>query len=147
MLRKEFDHFCDNATLHGFAYISQTKRTLAEKYGELTLLRLLSSSSTFSCRIFWLLAIAISFVSTGVLIAKFFDHIKKNPIAIYSTEKDVLVTNLNFPAVSMCFGVILSTDQQTLLDYDGIMTSLMGNEISLGNLTPNELRETISELT
>jgi hypothetical protein len=79
--------------------------------------------------------LAISFVLTGLLIFKFVSHAEKNPSVIYVEEKQVRVTDINFPAVSICPGVVLERESYLDLNYDGIIRDLEKGSIRIEDLS------------
>jgi hypothetical protein len=66
-------------------------------------------------------ALTISFFLTGLMIFKLVSHAEKNPSVIYVEEKQVRVSDINFPAVSICPGVVL--ERENLLDLDYMESS------------------------
>ena len=96
------------------------------------------TNSCYISRLFWLFAISIGFFLTGQLIFEFLNNTKKLPFAIYIEEKRVHVSDLHFPAVTFCPGLILSEDRFTKLDYDKIFHDLATKKLSFQNLTDNE---------
>jgi hypothetical protein len=88
-------------------------------------------------RVFWVFAEAISFFLTGLLIFKFVSHADQNHSVMYLDEKQVRVTDINFPAVSICPGIVLEREKSVNLDYDGIIRDLekgLKTVRGLGNL-------------
>jgi hypothetical protein len=75
-------------------------------------------------RLFWLIAVSISFFLTVLMVFKFVSHADKNPIVIYVEEKQARVADINFPAVSICPGLVLARESHVDLDYDGIIRDL-----------------------
>jgi hypothetical protein len=80
------------------------------------------------------IAVAISFFLTGLLIYQFVSHAEKNPSVIYVEEKHVRVTDINFPAVSICPGVVLERETYLDLDYDGIVRDLEKGSMAFKDL-------------
>jgi hypothetical protein len=62
----------------------------------------------------------------------------KNPIVIYVEEKNVHVSEINFPAVTICPGLVLATDSIIKLDYDQIIDDLNSGRKSMENFTENQ---------
>lgn len=93
------------------------------------------SSST---RIFWVVVLVISFVLTIHLTYKFIKSTEKNPIVIYVEEQHVNVVDLNFPAITLCPGLILADADLTKLDYNKTVGELENGKMSIENLTENE---------
>jgi hypothetical protein len=79
--------------------------------------------------------LVISFFLTGLLIFKFVLHAKKNPSVIYVEENQVFVTDINFPAVSICPGIVLERERHVDLDYDGIVCDLEKGLIRIEDLS------------
>jgi Amiloride-sensitive sodium channel len=139
MMKRELSYFCDNTTLHGFSYTNQGKRHMLEKY-QLRFDRLdiaFNYLALFS-RIFWLAVIAIAFFFTGQLIHKFFNNVSSNKIAMTVVEKKVRVTDIFFPAVTVCSGLILRTNKETALNYDEIMTLILRRGLFVQNIATDE---------
>ncbi|KAG5674049.1 hypothetical protein PVAND_004038 [Polypedilum vanderplanki] len=95
---KIIKNFCLNTNLNGFIYIAQPSRHKIE-------------------RIFWSITIFISFILTGFLIKKLIRESEKNPIVIYTDQNVVHVENINFPAISVCPGIILHTPKRLTFVY------------------------------
>jgi hypothetical protein len=87
---------------------------------------------------FWTLAILVSFIFTGLLIFQFIAHAVKNPIVIYIEEKTVHISSINFPAITLCPGLVLARDDFTFLDYDNIVNDIKSQRRSLKNFTEKE---------
>lgn len=141
MAKDIFKFYCENTTLHGFKYMTQ-KSNRFEKW-EIRKISKKNSSSLiflFHCilRFFWLSALIVSFVLSIVLTYKFLRNTEKNPIVIYVVEKHVNVADINFPAITLCPGLILADADDTKLDYDKIVNNLKSRKISLDDLTENE---------
>jgi hypothetical protein len=84
------------------------------------------------------ISLAISFSLTGLLISKFVSHAEKNPSVIYVVEKQVRVTDINFPAVSICPGIVLEREFFVDLNYDGIIRGLQNGSIKVEDLSDHE---------
>jgi hypothetical protein len=82
--------------------------------------------------------VVISFVLTGLLSFKFIAHVRNNPIVFYIEEKQARVSDINFPAITICPGLVLAKSNFVRLDYDQIVDNLRRNRGSLGNLSENE---------
>jgi hypothetical protein len=61
-----------------------------------------------------------------------------NPIVVSIDEKQVRVTEINFPAVTICPGLILARDDYTYFDYDRIVSDLQHGKVSITDLTEHE---------
>lgn len=106
MLEKTIKYFCRNTNIHGFGYIVQQSGHRIEK-------------------IFWSLSILISFILTGILIHKLVIESQKNPTIIYTDQSVVNVEELNFPAVSICPGLLTKSRCETIIDYDKMKLDLI----------------------
>lgn len=121
MLVKILKNFCSNTKLHGFAYIVQPQRHKTE-------------------RILWFLSLFISFTLTGILIRKLVLESQKNPTVIYTDQNIVKIDDLNFPAVSICPGLIYRTACDKIIDYDLIKLQLENHEQNISDFHFNELK-------
>ena len=113
--------FCSHTNLHGFIYIVQPSRYKIEK-------------------IFWLISVLISFILTGILIHKLVIESQKNPVVIYTDQNPIRVQDLNFPAISMCFGLLYRTFCRTILDYPEVKKILRQDKSKINRLTPRQLK-------
>lgn len=113
--------FCSDTNLHGFIYIVQPSRHKIE-------------------RIFWSVSIFGSFILTLILIIKFIFESQSNPIVIYTDQNVINVEDINFPAVSVCPGVILKAGRKNTLDYKEIMMRITNETMDIEELTENELK-------
>jgi len=121
MLKNIWSKFCSDTNIHGFAYISQKPRNLVEK-------------------IFWILSILTSFTITGLLIFKLLHESQKNPTVIYTDQNKVNIKELNFPAVSICPGLIYKTLCETVIDYPVIKSQLLNHEKNISELSIKDLK-------
>jgi hypothetical protein len=116
-------NYCLNTNLNGFIYIAQPSRHKIE-------------------RIFWSLLILASFILTGILINKLLQETQNNPIVIYTDQNVVHVENVNFPAVSVCPGVILNTPRRTIMNYEATKRFILNLEVNLTQDEADILRPT-----
>lgn len=84
--------------------------------------------------------IFISFALTGILIYKLISESQKNPVVIYTDQNVIPVQDINFPAVTMCFGLIYKTACRTIFDYDEVKLSLENGTKRIENFILNELK-------
>lgn len=121
MLKEIFINFSDNTTIHGFSYIVQPSRYRTE-------------------RVFWILSVLISFILISLLIYRLLSDSKKVPIIIYIDENYVSVEELDFPAVSVCYGFQFQKPCFTLDYYDEFVRKIKGNESRIDNYSLDELK-------
>jgi len=71
------------------------------------------------------------------MIRNLWQSFQSNPIVIYSDENSISVTEINFPAVTICPALKLDIEG---FDYEGIVEKLNNHELELKNLTEKELK-------
>jgi hypothetical protein len=116
MLKSQAKIYCEQTTLHGFKYL---KRNRAEKW-------------------FWIVSMILMFFSTIYLMNKLIVSLQKNPIIISKDDSAISVTEIYFPAVTLCPGLIIATDVERVFDYENVKESLENGEMSFDNLTKSE---------
>ena len=121
MLKNIFNNFCLDTNIHGFAYIPQPQLHKVEK-------------------IFWILSVLTSFILTGLLIHKLLLESQKNPTVIYTDQNAVKIEELNFPAVSICPGLIYKTFCHVVIDYELIKAQLLSHEKNISELSIKDLK-------
>lgn len=84
--------------------------------------------------------IFVSFALTGILIYKLISESQKNPVVIYTDQNVISVQDINFPAVSLCFGLPYKLPCHTVLDYDHIKLDLESDSAKIKNLTLDNLK-------
>ncbi|CAO1410220.1 unnamed protein product [Diamesa hyperborea] len=75
--------YCKATTIHGFSYVVEAKRHLAEK-------------------IFWMTTIIISMIACAILIAETLRSSELNPISIAMIETPWKIENILHPAITIC---------------------------------------------
>lgn len=100
-IKKILQNFCKDTNLHGFNYTVQLSRHKAEK-------------------IFWSVSISTSFILTLILIIKFIIESQTNSVIIYTDQNVIKVQDINFPAISICPGLIYRIKSNITIDYDSI---------------------------
>jgi hypothetical protein len=91
------------------------------------------------------------------LIREMVVKIQKNPIIFYIDDEAIPITEINFPAVSVCPGLILMVKEkssfrpkedykhpQMLIDYNGLRRSFQKGLIDQSNFTDSEYEKLIS---
>lgn len=91
-------------------------------------------------RWFWSISLILALCLTHELSKSLIESLRKSSIIIYTSDEAVPVTEIYFPAVSICQGVILRTDapDEYLLNYTEIVTKLENKEIDISSLTQHE---------
>jgi hypothetical protein len=116
-----FQNYALHTNLHGFIYIAKSFQHRIE-------------------RIFWSLVIFTSMVLTGIMINKLLLESQKNPIVIYTDQNVVPVQDLNFPAISVCPGIVYQTPHHVAFDYDLAHALILNNTFNIDALTNHELK-------
>ena len=75
--------FCTNSTVHGVRYLAERNRHWTERF-------------------FWLLAICTSIWLCGSSIQDMWHRWNQNPVQISFTEKDLPISSIPFPSVTLC---------------------------------------------
>lgn len=114
-------NFCENTSLHGFVYLVQPTRHRVE-------------------RIFWFLSVVISSILTGLLIRKLIVDSQNNPIIIYKDQNIERIEEMNFPAITICPGMIYKTRCETHIDYENVKAQLLSHELNITDLDMKELK-------
>jgi hypothetical protein len=60
----------------------------------------------------------LSMISIAELIRELLAKMQKNPIVFYIDDEAIPVTEIIFPAVSMCPGLIIRNGEEILIDYN-----------------------------
>lgn len=89
-----FKKYFENSTIHGFSY-------LIDKYH-------------ITERIFWILALISSLICTILLTVQLITKIQSYPIVIFLSEHQVHVSELDFPAITICPGLWLELNERLL---------------------------------
>lgn len=114
-------NFCSNTNIHGFSYIVQPSRRRIEK-------------------IFWFLSILTSFTLIGLLIHKLVLNSLKNPTIIFQDENAISVEDLDFPAVSICYGHYFRKPCDTTEEYDNFKADWHNKTRMIKDLNEHELK-------
>jgi hypothetical protein len=80
------ESFFESSTIHGFRYLSRRFHWIE--------------------RLFWLLCLISSLALSIVLITKLVENIKHVPVIVQISNQPVSVGEVDFPAVTMCYGLI-----------------------------------------
>jgi hypothetical protein len=80
----------------------------------------------------------LSLLFTVFLMQKLIVSLIKTPIIIYTDDIAVPVTEIYFPAISICSGLILASTFDRYFDYDKVKNELENGEIDFDNLTISE---------
>jgi hypothetical protein len=80
-------------------------------------------------------------IAIAELIRELVTKMQKNPIVFYIDDEAIPVSEINFPAVSMCPGLVIRNGEDILIDYNklkkdfesGVMTSFTGSEYESEN--------------
>jgi len=82
----------------------------------------------------------MSFILTFILIIKFIIESQVNPIVIFTDKNVINVQKINFPAVSVCPGLIYRIKTNITINYNLIKWKLMHRNFGIKNLTIDELK-------
>lgn len=88
-------------------------------------------SIVISSRIFWLTSLTLSCIACSLLISKLVNKLQAYPFVIYLQENPVAVTDIPFPAVTLC--PPLNLDSQSF-DYRTLAPSIRNGETRFENL-------------
>lgn len=121
MLKKVFENFSNNTTIHGFFYIVQPFRHKIE-------------------RLFWILSVLISFILISLLMYRILSDNQKVQNIIYIDENFISVEDLNFPAVSICYGFQYKGSKYTTKTYDDFRKKLKQNETKIEDYSSKDLK-------
>lgn len=77
-------------------------------------------------------------VVTTYLIINLSEIIAKKSIVIYIDDNQISVTDLIFPAVTICPTLIFNTIDTKTIDYTAIVAALENNEIDIRNFSMKE---------
>jgi hypothetical protein len=80
----------------------------------------------------------LSAVAMVELIREIVVKMQKNPIIFYIDDEAISVTEINFPAVSLCPGLVLKTTNEMLIDYNTMKRSFEKELIDRSNFTDSE---------
>lgn len=106
MLRLKLSNFFQKSTVHGFKYIAHNKVHRSERL-KLHLLILENSITIYFFRIFWSLALILSFSTTLFSIRSLLLSISKTPTIIITDDNAISVTDVYFPSVTVCATTII----------------------------------------
>ncbi|GAB0099481.1 hypothetical protein DMENIID0001_153430 [Sergentomyia squamirostris] len=81
-----FREYCEKSTVHGVKYLAEEDRPAWEK-------------------ILWIILFALSIFACGKLIERAWSKLSNNPLAVTFAEKAVHITQIPFPAVTICTSV------------------------------------------
>jgi hypothetical protein len=79
-----------------------------------------------------------TFLATTHLMQKLVTSLIKTPIITFTDDVPVHITEIYFPAVTFCPGIILASTARKVFDYDQIVNSLENGEMDFDNLTDSE---------
>lgn len=91
-LKETFEEFARNTSIHGVQYIVDTKGTKAT-------------------RIFWAIAVTFLFIMSMVLVNVFWERYKTNPTRVNVDTNHAPLSELNFPAITICNIARMSFDR------------------------------------
>ena len=79
---ESLQEFCDESSIHGFQY--------------------LAPSRGFVRRIVWILLLVLAFTLASLVVKSLLDNWESNPVAITIDTTEYSVTEIPFPAVTVC---------------------------------------------
>lgn len=91
-LKETFEEFARNTSIHGVQYIVDTKGTKASKIG-------------------WAIIVSIMFILSNVLVDVFWERYKTNPTRVNVDTNHAPLSELNFPAITICNIARMSFDR------------------------------------
>jgi hypothetical protein len=80
----------------------------------------------------------LTLLATTYLMGKLVISLNKTPTIIQIDEFAVQVTEINFPAVTFCPGLIIANDVEKVFDYEKVKNALENDEMDFNNLTNSE---------
>lgn len=83
-------------------------------------------------RIFWLVALVVSMFVTALSISRLITHVQRNPILTVVDESAISISDIYFPAVTICPSLRLSREK---FDSLWILNALNGGKLNVKNLT------------
>lgn len=119
-IRHFFKSFCDNTTIHGFKYVGGNIQT--HKLGKL----------------FWCLSLVVSTVLCVVAVRNLLLQIMRNPTVIYIDNNATFITDINFPAVTICPSLKLGFGGFNDFDYIATKKNLISGVLQLKDLTEKQ---------
>ncbi|KAG5673213.1 hypothetical protein PVAND_003277 [Polypedilum vanderplanki] len=96
-MKLTFEEYCKSSTIHGFKYLSK-------KYDWIE-------------KIFWVFSLLTSLTLTLILISQLINKIKTVPIIISILEKSIPISEIDFPAVTLCQGLIQDLSNHKEITY------------------------------
>lgn len=91
-LKETFEEFARNTSIHGVQYIVDAKGTKAS-------------------RICWAIIVSIMFIVSNVLVDVFWERYKTNPTRVNVDTNHAPISELNFPAITICNIARMSFDR------------------------------------
>jgi hypothetical protein len=82
--------------------------------------------------------IVLSLTASVELIRNLMVKMQKTPIVFYVDDVPVPVTEINFPAITLCPGLIIKNDAEVLIDYTKKAKDLESGRIDKTNFTQLE---------
>lgn len=112
-----FTDYANNTTIQGVKYLGEENRHFAEK-------------------IFWIISIVICSICCSFTIFQIYSHWDTNPVLMTFSEKPISVTQIPFPAVTIC---PLTKINRKALNFTEMCNKYKNNETS--ELTPDQLKK------
>jgi hypothetical protein len=89
-------------------------------------------------RWFWSISILLSLIALEELIRNLVLNMHRNPIIFYIDDVPLPVTDIYFPAVTVCPGLLMKNSKEVLIDYEKVTEDLEAGRIDRKNLTQLE---------
>jgi hypothetical protein len=93
----------------------------------------------FDFRWFWLIALILTVPASIYSMEKLITSLRKTPIIIYTDDDPVSVTDIYFPAVTFCPGIIIESNSLIPLNYDRIINDLKNNRTTIDDISESKL--------
>jgi hypothetical protein len=85
-----------------------------------------------------LILIVLSLTASVELIRNLVVNMQKTPIVFYIDDVPIPVTDVNFPAITLCPGLIIKNAAEILIDYNKMTKDLEDGRIDRTNFTQLE---------
>lgn len=106
-----FLEFCSTTNIHGIRYLAERRRHWSERF----VLFVFSISNKFIFshfnRLWWIVAILISFYFCGSSIQEIVFEWYQNPVKMSLTDTPTLISTIPFPAVTICPTVVADSQK------------------------------------